>query len=191
MRAGGGWMPFERRFRQYICLASGLFRNYHDLAEMLLGSHPFMSALDVAERKYLVQDWPQQAALKESQQVIEFAHRAHVRTVDAEMLGEEMAQVQLGFESRGCPARNQPALPRQGCSRVPERSATHMLEDQVHPAPPGDCLDLFLDRLFVVVDDVIGAKLLGLRHLLVAAGGRDDIAVMQFRDLNRCDAYAA
>lgn len=56
VRAGDGWMPSVRRFRQYIRLPTALVRNNHDLAEMLLRCHPHVSPADVAEREHLVQD---------------------------------------------------------------------------------------------------------------------------------------
>ena len=90
----------------------------------------------------------------------------------------------LGVEPGGCAAGDQASGEGEGLETLRPSRDAYVLDDDIHAALRGDFPDFGRDVLAVVIDDVIGAEFARFRELLFAAGGRDDAALEELRDLD-------
>jgi len=150
----------------------------------------FMRGTRLTEWERAVDDRLQLAGEDVLQHLLQFAHLAHVRTEERQLLGEQHAQVKLRFVAGGGAASNKRTARLERTHAVGPRGHAHMLEDNVDAALGGDAPHFVRNLLFVVVDGMVGAELARLGQLALVTGGGDDLGTQHLGNLNGRRAHA-
>src|SRR4029077_722863 len=108
---------------------------------------------------------------------------AHVGAEKRKLAAEEEAQVQFRIETGCGTAGNKPAAGREAGKTVIPCGGPDVFEDHVDAALVGDAADFLADFLGLVIDEMVGAELLGFLKFFVAAGSGDDASAEEFGDL--------
>src|SRR3954465_10107818 len=106
-----------------------------------------MGGSGFAQRIRLVHYRLELAAENVLQNLMQFAHCAHVGTEERELLGEEYAEIELGFGPSSGTAGDEASAGFEGFDALVPCCLAHVFEDDIHPSLGGDLL-YFVRDLF-------------------------------------------
>src|SRR6185437_16002857 len=165
---------------------------YNDFAEHLPAFDPRQALLEIRQSKLGIDD-RRHAGGDLGQAVADIAHRRAERAKYLILLLEQLHQINGNGRARGRAASNQASAALEAEQRGIETFSANVLEHYVDAFLGRELAGDALEALGLVIDDVIGAKRLGLFSLGVIADGSDDDAPdgLCHLDGDRADTGAA
>ena len=136
------------------------------------------------ERKNTIDDGLQTARGDELHDCQQFRLRSHIGPEQRKLPAEKKTQIDLCVIASRCAAGHQAAGKSKARHTFVPRRGADMLEHHVYAPLIRDAAHFFADSLRLVVDDVVGAKLAGLRQLLIGSCSGDDARAEKLGDLN-------
>src|SRR6476620_6569024 len=121
------------------------------------------------------------------QDLMQLAHRPHVRAENRKLARIHEAQVNADLRSGGRSTGDKSSARLERAQAFVPRGGADMLQNDVHTLLAGDLTNFFRNLLLVVIDNVVGAQLARLFCLHVVSSGGNDSALKKLPYLNSSD----
>ena len=116
---------------------------------------------------------------------IETRRRAVRHTDDGDRLQQDQIEPDARDVAGGEPDHEIAPVPREAAQVLAEVGTADGIEDHIDAASARELLDALRQAFLAIVDDGVGATLLGDRELLRATGGGDHVRAHRLRHLDR------